>query len=442
MSSVFVAWPTSPTDQDVLAYNASATPPQWTNKTLPTVMLSDAMFPTYTDWTTKIQQSITTYLPNGGIVDARALIPSGGLQNGTVNPFAPGGTLVTVPIIILLGEGTWNTAIPIVIPSLCRLVGEGRGCTTVSAGSGFSNPGGVAPALAVVCLGPGGSTVFGTRVESMTVNGDSVTHVIGVYGTDLQEQCGAFDVAVSYADSWGFQLAGMSEHCKILDCVVSLPTANSPGGLQISSSGYILVERFTATGNNSGTNIGIDIESSPGVVLINCHAEQCDIGFQVNGSTAVTLIQSDVGGAGHTVATGVLYEGTSGGLTILGLRAVVPGNVTYLLDDAVNGNKLAGTYGYLGFYSTGREASTQTVITTEQKFSPLFNAPIIVDAAAVNTGPAASVCFGNNFQNPTGASGNVTANGAGGSGPANPTKIVQFLQIYSGSTSYWIPLMQ
>ncbi|MFY9741351.1 MAG: hypothetical protein WA252_06875 [Candidatus Sulfotelmatobacter sp.] len=65
MSSVFVAWPTSPTDQDVLAYNASATPPQWTNKTLPTVMLSDAMFPTYTDWTTKIQQAITTYLPSG-----------------------------------------------------------------------------------------------------------------------------------------------------------------------------------------------------------------------------------------------------------------------------------------------------------------------------------------------------------------------------------------
>lgn len=130
----------------------------------------------------------------------------------------------------------------------------------------------------VVCLGPGGSKVFGTRVESMTINGSSVSGVIGVYGTDLQEQCGAFDVAVSYPDSWGFQLVGASEHCKILDCVVSLPTTSSPGGLQISSSGYILVERFTATGNSptgASTNIGVDIESSPGVVLINCHAEQC-----------------------------------------------------------------------------------------------------------------------------------------------------------------------
>jgi len=448
MSSVFVAWPTSPTDQDVLAYNASATPSQWTNKTLPTVMLSDAMFPTYTDWTTKIQQAITTYLPNGGIVDARALIPSGGLQNGTVNPFAPGGTLVTVPIIILLGEGTWNTAIPIVIPSLCRLVGEGRGCTTVSAGSGFSNPGSVAPALAVVCLGPGGATkVFGARVESMTINGNSISGVIGVYGYALQEQCGAFDVAVSYPDSWGFQIEGTSEHCRIVDCVVSLPTTNSPGGLQIMSSGYILVERFTATGNSPtspDTNIGIDIESSPGVVLINCHAEQCSTAFQVYDSSAVTLIQCDVAGASYVVTNGVLYEGTSGGLTILGLKAVVTSKVTYLLSDVVNNITFGGGIASLGFYSTGRESSPQTVISTEQSIPfLLFHAPITIDAAAVSTAPASSVCFGNNFQNPTGASNNVTANAAGGgAGPANPLKVVQFLQIYSGTTSYWIPLMQ
>lgn len=165
--------------------------------------------------------------------------------------------------------------------------------------------------------------------------------------------------------------------------------------------------------------------------------------FQVNNSSAVTLIQCDVAGTGYTVANGVLYEGTSGGLTILGLKALVSGDVTDLLNDQVNGITLAAsTSGYLGFYSTGRGTSTQTVISTEQSIVPLFHAPIIVDGAAVSTGPAASVCFGNNFQNPTGASGSVTANGAGGSGPANPLKVVQFLQIYHGTASYWIPLMQ
>ncbi len=130
--------------------------------------------------------------PQGIVIDARSAT---GVQNCTVNPFSG----ATIPGQLLLGSTVLKTTAPIVTPSVqaWQILGIGRGNnvnetgTLIQAVSGFPANG------KVVRLGDGTALTFGNRIDNLAIDCNGMTGAIGLYSTDIQEESGGSNLAIT-----------------------------------------------------------------------------------------------------------------------------------------------------------------------------------------------------------------------------------------------------
>ena len=180
---------------------------------------------------------------DGSTDDTRAIQAA---LNAAAVCFTPGGCAGYPGIsssAVYLPPGQYGITTTLTVPDHVRLYGAGRVVSEIVALSpGWTNP----TPNALVRLGDGTKSVFGTRVETLDINAQGLPNTIDLYSQDVQDESGALHVLLRAFGAAGVQFVG-----------------RATGQCPCNPNGYIL-EDVDAYNGVAGTGIGFDLDGGPG----------------------------------------------------------------------------------------------------------------------------------------------------------------------------------
>lgn len=349
----------------------------------------------------------------GGVVDARGLV---GAQTVSSDFFAgrPG-------VLLLLGNATYTTSVPIVVPDKSRIVGIGRGDpgtfgTVLRAASTL-------PASSYVVKLGGNDLAFGTRIENLTVDCNHVAGCGGVFSDTINEQSGLRHVLIiNYLTKGIFVSAVNGAQNYFMEDLEVVPSASAPPtaiGIHLRRSVFQTVSRVTVNGATEGfgnCGQGIYLDDASGF-MSGIHVERCEIAVDIAANCVV--LSGAVVGPFASVGARIQPGRQNLFLTALSIGGG-PATFTLLSDPQNNVSISAATLPQLGFYAVGDGFTKSFLTSTGAANSRINNLTFI--------GPTPSVPPG---QVGLGASLAITA------GP-----LAGYLLINIGGTNYKLPYYQ
>ncbi|MFN0159291.1 MAG: hypothetical protein ACKVRP_14620 [Bacteroidota bacterium] len=329
----------------------------------------------------KIKNAIRLLPATGGVVDARGLRE---VQFFLSNPFDG----CTKSVVLMLGAGTYYTAVQIIVPNKCRIKGVGRGdpeanATVIKALPDFPT------GTAVVYLG-GATTVFNCRIQDLTVDASSVTGSIGVLATHIQEMSGVFRCLINNYMATGIKYGdaaypNAAQNCFIWGCEVigSVSSSGAEGIAVRQVAAFRGIEDVTIN-MNGGTQAGVAIRMDNGGHLCRVHMERHTTGILVGDGIAVDGLICDTI-TGHTSATITDLIKISNATTSqnICLRNINKGASTNLLLDQISGVTI--TSSSLGSYEMGNGSNTnKTRLHTDSTLPVHIQGELQVNTAATD----------------------------------------------------------
>lgn len=254
--------------------------------------------------------------------------------------------------IVYLPRGTFRLGSQITIPNKVRLTGVARSASVLKANAG------IAPATGLVRLGDGTGTVFGTRLENLTVDCNNVAASIGVYSTEANEQSGVRDCVVTGFRTNGIKFSGASvQHAFIEGSEVYGSASGATSGIYLTGTGGIIyLNRLTVNGNIA----------SP--MTHSIHNEDDVAAWGIHGEYATNLLFFDTGAVGtavnifgHSSITSCvnIAAGASNGIFVAG---VYTNGATNSVLDSRSSRTLTSTN--LGLYVVGDGAGAAAQVIT------------------------------------------------------------------------------
>ncbi len=219
--------------------------------------------------------------------------------------------------IVFMPPGIYQISAQLSVPDGVRLVGSGR-LTQIRATGGFPTT------TALIRLGTGSGSCYGTRLEDLSIRCNAIAGSVGVYSSDMQEQSGIRNVRIDQYKSMGIQLeAGASLnypanfHISDVECAPDDAATNTIG-LFYSCTDHTgsggLVERLTVI-----ASAGAALQTA-GVKIVG------------DASTTTALTINSVSVENHAHGVWVSYNGTA---TINDASNYVAGtNLVYIDADA------------------------------------------------------------------------------------------------------------
>lgn len=214
---------------------------------------------------------------------------------------------------VWLRQGTYLLGSQLVIKNKVRLVGVGRSGTVLKAASG------VAPATGLVRLGDGTGTVFGCRLENLTVDCNDVASSTGVYTSEGQEQSGLLLCVVKGFTTNGVVFDSGSQHtvmdvCEVYGSGMSAPTN---GVFVQNAGGTAYISRCTISGTGTATMANSINVTGSRCYIEGIHVETCTDGIDISGANSAGTIINGI--SGHSTVTNVVNLSTTADITILGV---------------------------------------------------------------------------------------------------------------------------
>lgn len=307
-------------------------------------------------------------------------VPSAG--TGTDNYVALAAALAdagTFNRYLFLPTGNYGVTQQLVIPNKVKLLGEGRSNTLIFALPGFSGldagSGVYSPDSAVIRLGTkDDNAVFGTILESCTIQGGNLDGVGGVYMASAQEQTGLRYVSVSRWTKYGVMVEntpsgyyGTTDNSRsinstpIFECEilgqglgVTPSFAADAVGLHIRQNpthlgkGPSNVAFHGLTLNGTGMPTCCLIDGADVVLMSRLHMEDGAIGLQVGGDKPVTSF-SLLSGKGHS-SLGTMVKILNPDTQCYSFTDIDAAGALMTIDDTLEGIQL---FDRVGMYSVG-----------------------------------------------------------------------------------------
>lgn len=312
------------------------------------------------------------------------IVYSNTAETFSTNPFTNvSGQGVTV----FLGHATWTADVPIVLPTGCRIIGNGRNSTEIKAGaslSAYTNSDSNAR-TAVIVLGDTNPNSFGMRVENLIIDCNSVTNCIGIYSESANEQSGAKGVLIRTTPFKGVwventtsgtpQNSGAWQDMEILftspvAASIGFDIDGASGGQCLGSIDQLTINRSSGS-NRIGT--GIQVDAVRGCVFSNLHIENCENGMVLGSQGDVFGITIQGVSSGNNMGNSVIQISSSNDVRNLTLIAIQRNTATNVLDDLQNSNKItelelafytySGTNSASALFSTSAQVSNKQIIT-------------------------------------------------------------------------------
>ena len=174
----------------------------------------------------------------------------------------------SAPKTVYLPRGTYIVGDQIVVPHAVRVIGEGPDATIIKAKSTFPTTG-----KAIVRLGPDSSPISG-RVENLTISGNAVANIDGVYSSAINERGGLFNVTITGFMRTGLHILGASGGgsgnaqnflCESLYVLADAAATGAAVGIwleRIPSRGLIVDSTIAVNGGGAQQAAGIKISNS------------------------------------------------------------------------------------------------------------------------------------------------------------------------------------
>lgn len=313
----------------------------------------------------KIAAAIADLPSNGGVVDARGII---GAQTVSADFFAG-----HIGVALLLGNATYTTSATIVVPDKSRIVGIGRG--DAGAWGTVLRAASTLPIDSYVVKLGGPNLAFGTRIENLTVDCNTVAGCGGVYSDTINEQSGLRNVLVVNYVTKGIFVTAVNgaqnyfmEDLEVVPAATASPTAI---GIHLSRSYFQSVSRVTVNGATDGfanCGKGIYLDNASGF-LSGLHVERCAIEVDIAAS-GVVISNLSVGPFG---IVGVHIQNGFQNIFLSGL-GVGGGPATFtLLSDPQNSVSLsAADLPALGSYAVG-DGTIKTILSSSVMVNSRMN---------------------------------------------------------------------
>ena len=321
----------------------------------------------------QIEAAIVDLPSTGGTVDARGFE---GAQTCADDPFE---AVTTEAVTLLLGATTITTDTTWVIPHLCKVIGQGRAITYIKASAGFTSSyvnSSAAARAAVVVLGNLNPASFNSRLEELSVHGNSIADY-GVYSENINEQAGLINVHVYDALLFGVRIekttSGTPQHWTVDNLHVTVEPGNSVGGTMVG----LQIDGGTVT-NYGANNITIDVNlANGGAGVVNAmvldatsgtftglHFEGATNGLLIGPTTATAGVTA-VGVTGNTdVTTTVRIDNAASNQRINLFGIAKHGGTNTLVDEI---NSYTNTESHIGMYLLGEgNTANESVLSTSR----------------------------------------------------------------------------
>lgn len=254
---------------------------------------------------------------------------------------------------VQLPAGTYQISGQLLVPYGVQLRGAGARATRIRVASTFA----ALTATGAIRIGDGTAPVFGTGVADLMVECSNLAGSIGIYSSDLQDNCFIRGVLINNFDSFGIRLNGAAgafgstNACRLQD--IEVYRANIAGGagavgISIENGSFgILLENVSSLGK-VGNILGVGIQSINCPLLVICaHLEQVTDGVKIGTGAFASIM-----GLTANVATNLLHiTAVTSSVVAMALSRFGGGINTVLDDGAGHTGAIALTPGTVPFYS-------------------------------------------------------------------------------------------
>jgi hypothetical protein len=284
------------------------------------------------------------------------------IQNALNYASSIGFNTVDFPPAAYPGFRVSNT---ITVPNGVSMRGNGKRETNITAMAGFPT------ATPVVVMGSS-SVTFDIKISQMAISGNDIVNSVGIFGQQLQEGCGIFEVLVSSCRDTGISLLNC-DHIMCWDWEIYQQNNPSNYGLNAQNVNGV-ISRITFVGD---TNV------SPTAIAFNVHGG-CVTGFNWHGEKCVTVLQSDGEGSIHHISQGstggtyVVHLISGGQMTVSAVTNDFNDFSFALFDDTTG----IGLTNYVPLWSRATRGSASKVITSSPYTVGTYDTVLIANNAA------------------------------------------------------------
>jgi hypothetical protein len=259
--------------------------------------------------------------------------------------------------------GTFMVSNTITLPNGVSMRGNGKRQTFIRATVGFPT------ATPVVVMGSS-SVTFDIKISRMLISASDIANSVGIFGQQLQEGCGIFEVLVSSCRDTGIHLLNC-DHIMCWDWEIYCQNNPLNYGLNANNVNGV-IERITFVGDATKTATAFNVSAG------------CVTGFNWHGESCATVLAANAEGSIHHIS-----QGSTGGTYVVhmlaGSQMTVSAvtndfnNFSFALFDDVTGIGLAN---YVPLWSRSTRGSSSQVITSSPYTVQIYDTVLIANNAA------------------------------------------------------------